>query len=163
MSITAILLIAIGLVLILIEIFLLPGFGVAGIPGIALMIAGVGFAWYRLGITTGLIYAGITVAVTIPISLIALWLVPRTRIGRTMILETSENSLEGYSSSSSELEELVDKSGMALTTLRPAGAAIIDDKRVDVVTAGDFIEKGSEIKVVRVEGNKVVVSKMANG
>jgi len=159
MSITAILLIAVGLILLLIEIFLLPGFGAAGIPGIILMVAGVGFVSLRYGLTTGLVYAGITVAITIPICIIALWLVPRTRIGRTMILGTSESSQEGYRSSSSELEKLVGKSGTALTPLRPTGAAMIDGERADVITTGDFIEKGAEIEVIRVEGNKVIVSK----
>jgi len=159
MSITAILLIAVGLVLILVEIFLLPGFGAAGIPGIVLMIIGIGYVWYQHGLNTGLIYAGITIAITIPISIIALWLVPRTKIGKKMILETSENKQEGYSSSSSKLA-LIGKSGKALTTLRPSGAAIFDGERVDVVTKGDFIEEGSEIEVVKVEGNKVVVNKL---
>lgn len=161
MSITAVLLIAFGLILILIEIFLIPGFGAAGIPGIILMVAGVGFAWYTHGLKTGLVYAGITVAITVPISIIGLWLVPHTRVGKMMILGTSENRLEGYSSSSSELENLVGKSGTALTTLRPTGAAMIDDKRVDVITKGDFIERGTEIEVVRVEGNKIIVNQLS--
>lgn len=163
MSTTAILLIAIGLILLLIEIFLVPGFGAAGIPGIILMVAGIVTVGIRHGLTTGLIYAGITVAITIPICIIALWLVPHTRVGKIMILGTSESRQEGYSSSSPEFEKLIGKSGTALTSLRPTGAGMIDGKRVDVVTEGDFIEKGTEIEVVKVEGNKVVVSKIEEG
>lgn len=163
MSITAILLIAVGLILLLVEIFLVPGFGAAGIPGIILMLSGIGLVWYRHGFRIGLIYAAITVTITIPVCIIALWLVPRTKLGKTMILATSENRQEGYSSSSSRFQELVGKSGKALTSLRPTGAATIDGGRFDVITQGDFIEIGTEIEVVRVEGNKVFVSKVTEG
>ena len=53
--------------------------------------------------------------------------------------------------------ELLNQTGTAFTTLRPAGTAIINDKRVDVVTEGALIEKGTAIKVVAIEGLRVVV------
>ena len=55
------------------------------------------------------------------------------------------------------LEDYVGKTGVASTKLRPAGTALIESTRVDVVTTGDFIEKETEIVVVRVDGNRIVV------
>ncbi len=153
MYILAILLIALGLVLLLIEIFLLPGFGAAGVPGIIFMAAGVIWVMTK-DWNLGLIYAGVTIGVTIPLSIIALWLVPRTTVGKKMILESNE---AGFSAPSEELQDLAGKSGKAVTPLRPSGTAIIEGKRVDVVSLGEFIDKGSEIEVIEVEGYRVVV------
>ena len=153
MYVLAMLLIALGLVLLLIEIFLLPGFGAAGIPGIICMAAGVIWVMTK-NRELGLIYAGVTIGITIPMSIIALWLVPKTKVGRKMILESSE---AGFSAPSAELQDLAGKPGKAVTPLRPSGTAIIEGKRVDVVTLGEFIDKDSEIEVIEVEGYRVVV------
>jgi membrane-bound serine protease (ClpP class) len=56
-----------------------------------------------------------------------------------------------------EKPELLNQTGSALTNLRPAGTAIINDRRVDVVTEGAMIERGTPVKVVAVEGMRVVV------
>ena len=56
-----------------------------------------------------------------------------------------------------ERPELVGQSGTALTQLRPSGTALLHGKRVDVVTEGGLIEKGADVKVVAVEGLRVVV------
>ena len=155
----AILLVALGLVLLLIEIFLLPGFGAAGVPGIIFMAAGAIWVGVDKGWELGLIYAGVTIGITIPLSIVALWLVPRTKVGRKMILEGSE---AGFSAPSEELKDLAGKSGKAVTPLRPSGTAIIEGKRVDVVTLGEFINKDSEIEVIEVEGYRVVVQECEN-
>jgi membrane-bound serine protease (ClpP class) len=56
-----------------------------------------------------------------------------------------------------ERPELLEKTGTALTPLRPAGTAVIDGKRVDVVTEGQMIERGTPVRVIAVEGMRVVV------
>ncbi|HAH98667.1 MAG TPA: hypothetical protein DCO70_04980, partial [Verrucomicrobiales bacterium] len=56
-----------------------------------------------------------------------------------------------------DLSELINQSGSAYTDLRPSGKAVIGDERVDVVTEGSYIEKDQPIKVVAVEGKRVVV------
>ena len=53
---------------------------------------------------------------------------------------------------------LVGKEGTALTTLRPSGMALIEDKRFNVVTDGEYIEKDSPIRIVKIEGTRIVVS-----
>ena len=59
-----------------------------------------------------------------------------------------------------ELKTLVGKSGTAITPLRPAGVALIDGHRVDIVTRGEFVETETEVEVILVEGNRVVVRRL---
>jgi membrane-bound serine protease (ClpP class) len=66
---------------------------------------------------------------------------------------------EGVSSQSSELVRYIDRQGTAVTILRPAGMAVIDGKRVDVVTRGEYIEKDAAIIVTAVTGNQIIVRK----
>lgn len=159
MFVPAVVLIACGALLLLAEIMLLPGFTLPGILGSLLILLGVVWAgWRDQSMLTGGIYAAITAGITVPIGLFGLWLTPRTRAGRRFILQTVERSDEGYRAPSSALEALVGQHGKALTPLRPSGTALIDKKQVDVVTQGTFILQGTEIQVVMVEGNRVVVS-----
>lgn len=72
-------------------------------------------------------------------------------------LRTELSKAEGVTSQSETLEHFVNYTGRATTDLRPSGVAHIDDQRIDVVTRGEFIEKGSEISVVAVRGNQVIV------
>jgi membrane-bound serine protease (ClpP class) len=66
---------------------------------------------------------------------------------------------EGVSSQSSELESYVGRQGNAVTDLRPAGIAVINGKRVDVVTRGEYLDKDSAIIVTAVTGNQIIVRK----
>ena len=157
MSWFLIFLIGIGVLLLFIEIALLPGFGAAGIPGIVLIAAGIGLAWVQFGLRTGLIYTTATVALTIPLAILGLWLLRRTRLGRSFILNIAASRAEGFQAPPQELIDLVGKSGKSITPLRPAGTVLINDQRVDVVTLGDFIDPEVEIEVILVEGNRVVV------
>jgi membrane-bound serine protease (ClpP class) len=157
MSWLPIFLIGLGLLFLCIEIILLPGFAVAGVSGILLIAIGVGSVWLSSGWETALMYAGGAVIVTIPIAILGLWLAPRTRFGKSFILDAAQKSVDGFQAPSQNLGKLVGKSGQAITPLRPAGAALIDGQRVDVVTSGEFIETDAEVEVIIVESNRVVV------
>ena len=157
MSWFLIFLIGLGVLLLFIEIALLPGFGAAGIPGLALVIGGIVLAWVEFGLRTGLMYSGATVALTIPSAIVGLWLLRRTRLVRSFILNIAANRADGFQAPPQELVKLVGKSGKSITPLRPAGAVLINDQRVDVVTLGDYIDADVEIEVILVEGNRVVV------
>ena len=76
---------------------------------------------------------------------------PNSRMGRVFI------SREVVGEIGTEKPELLEQTGTALTPLRPAGAALIKGKRVDVVTEGQMIERGTPVRVVAVEGMRVVV------
>ena len=80
-----------------------------------------------------------------------LWLFPRTKVGRAFISTSAVGEI------GTEKPELVGLTGVAFTQLRPSGTALIGGQRVDVVTEGALIEKGSALKVVAVEGMRVVV------
>lgn len=71
-------------------------------------------------------------------------------------MRDSTNTESGYVSSRSRLE-LIGKTGVALTSMRPSGTALIEDERIDVVTEGTFIAKDQKVKVIKVEGSRVVV------
>ena len=157
MSWFLIFLIGLGVLLLFIEIALLPGFGAAGIPGVVLIVAGIGLVWMQFGLRTGLTYASATVALTIPLAVLGLWLFPRTGLGRSFILNIAANRTDGFQAPPQDLVNLVGKSGKSITPLRPAGAALINDQRVDVVTLGDFINADVEVEVILVEGSRVVV------
>ena len=74
------------------------------------------------------------------------------------------DSLRGSASAVSVgREALVGREGVALTTLRPSGAALIDDERVDVTADGEFIEKGTRIRVIEAEGPRIVVEVLHSG
>ncbi len=79
------------------------------------------------------------------------------KLVRALILRTSQNSADGFQAAPQELAALAGKSGQSLSPLRPAGVALIDGQRVDVVTDGEFIEPDTEVEVVAVEGSRVVV------
>ena len=149
--------IGLGVLLLFIEIALLPGFGAAGIPGTVLIVVGIGLAWIQFGVKIGLIYGAATAALTIPLAIFGLWLFPRTKIGRAFILHADANRADGFQAPPQELIHLVGKSGKSITPLRPAGAALINNQRVDVVTLGDYINAEIEVEVVLVEGSRVVV------
>ena len=77
-----------------------------------------------------------------------------------LVLRTELGSGKGYNSAAKEdYSEYLGQTGVALTVLRPAGTAMIENKRLDVVSVGDFIEVDVPIQVINVEGSKVMVEK----
>nr|MBF0222085.1 serine protease [Desulfobulbaceae bacterium] len=74
-------------------------------------------------------------------------------------LNNTLSSQEGVIAQNPDLELFVNKTGEALADLRPSGPARIDNQRVDVVSRGEYIDKGSKIMVVKVRGNQVVVAR----
>jgi membrane-bound serine protease (ClpP class) len=153
-----------GLILLAVEIFVIPGFGVAGILGILMIIASLFLAlvgstpfWDITDISLAIVQlTGALVLSFIFIALLAKYL-PKTAFFNKLVLAEEETVEQGFVSYPSETE-LLGLTGVALTTLRPAGSAEFNGKRVDVVADWEYIEKGSKVKVIRVEGVKVVVS-----
>lgn len=164
-SVFEILLFIAGVVLLALEIFVIPGFGIAGIGGILLILTGIFLSLLSdFPIVDGemVMYAIIQLALSLvaSIALIAiLWkTLPKTKMFHDLILSSSETTELGYISNPG-YTSLLNMEGKALTDLRPSGTAIINDSRVDVVTFGNYIEKGTSIVVKQVEGMRVVVEK----
>ena len=83
---------------------------------------------------------------------------PRSPVGRWLISQDRQEPDKGYSSFTPErYVDLIGKEGTSLTILRPAGMVRIDGQKYSAVTGGEFIEKDKPIKVVKVEGSRVVV------
>ncbi len=150
-------LIALGLLLVFVEILILPGFGAAGVPGIVLLLTGAGIIWSKSDFYTALIYGSSALVFVIPIAVFVLSLIRQTRASALFILKVTQKREEGFQAMPQELTTFVGKSGKAVTSLRPAGIAVINGHRIDIVTRGEFVEAETEIEVILVEGNRVVV------
>ncbi len=153
MNLPALLLLCIGFVLVVVEIFI-PGFGAPGIIGGICLIAGVILK------ANNALEALIMVVVIISLLAVALSIslhsAAKGRISKSkLILKDVSTTVESLSSE--DLNFYVNKKGIAKTVLRPAGIAEFDGVRLNVVSDGDFIAAGSEILVDHVEGNKIVV------
>ena len=153
-----ILFLALGIFLIAMEIFVIPGFGVPGILG-ALSVL---FSIFL--VSPSLEYAVIAILISLVASILLIVISIKNRKTRAVwnkfILSQKQEKATGYNAPSVELAEYVGKEGVALTTLRPAGAVEIDGKRIDAVTEGDFIKIGAKISVLKVEGVRVVVKEI---
>ncbi|MDR1961298.1 MAG: hypothetical protein LBQ16_03355 [Gracilibacteraceae bacterium] len=150
-------LIVLGLILVALEIFILPG-GLAGLIGVVLMLAGV-FIMAET-VAQGLLYMGILLLLIAVIMLIAWKTGNLGRLWRRISLGAQQDNRDGYVAPKPEYARYLNRTGSALTLLRPAGTADIDGERVDVVSEGDFIARGSDIRVIAVEGTRVIVRKM---
>jgi membrane-bound serine protease (ClpP class) len=154
-----------GLMLIALEAFVIPGFGIAGLLGML----GVGSSIYlsmvsHLSTAADLSAAAGTVAVSALAVLVIGWALLRhlprsSRFGKSGIMLPDATSRETGYLSSAVRAELVGATGIALTDLRPAGAARVGEERLDVVADSDWIPAGTPVRVVRAEGYRHVVVK----
>jgi membrane-bound ClpP family serine protease len=174
MTLLAVLLFLLGLVLIGIEIFLLPGLGVTGISGIVLVLAGlglatverlpqtsnewVGFSWTLTKFGVGLV--GATVA-----AFVVGHFLPHIPYANRLVLsppgekEGSVNTTAATATLES-VAALLGAVGTAATAMRPAGMARFGEAYVDVVSEGSYIPAGARVQVIEIEGNRVVVKEV---
>ena len=169
----AIMLFGLGLILLGLEIFVLPGFGVAGISGILLLLAGLGLAgldkapesseeWMGLANTSAR-YGLTMVGGLIGAIVIARYLPKIPYANRMMLLPPGEQPGGGDAPALPGAEQamtLLGAVGQATSMLRPAGMAKFGEAYVDVVSEGDYIEPGTRIQVVEVEGTRIVVKRV---
>ena len=143
-----------GVLLIIGEIFV-PGGIVGTIGGILLGIAIVMGFLIDPSIGAALLVGSLI------FGLVSFWLwvkfFPKTRVGRSIILQNDAGTWDGYSKVHSEL---IGKQGTTHTSLHPGGIAMIDGKRVDVVTRGELVDRDKEVEVITVEGNRIVVTEV---
>ncbi len=142
--------IVIGFLLLLIEAFLIPGFGFAGVLGGLFILFGSGLVWHEAGPV-----AGLTVLLGSGGAAIGLaWAFVRSRAAKRFVLE---RKLDGEAKLRHELVDLAGKDGVAVTNLRPSGSVELEGERYDVVTEGEFIGPGTPVRVTKVEGFRVLV------
>jgi len=147
----------VGVVLILSEFFI-PG-GVLGLLGGILVITSIGVGWYRFPDQGVLILVGELTGVALVICL-GLYLILKTPLGGGFILKTNQMVEEGYADYSLEDENLVGTTAIVHNPLRPAGSIMIGERRIDAVSDGTYIDKGSTVRIVEVEGHRVVCEKI---
>lgn len=143
----------VGIILLFLEIFV-PSFGILGIAGLISLCSGIIFAAYDS--KQALTSLGIAFGVTVVLLIILFNRLKKRGVWNRFILRDEFKSESGYTTSSSK-DHLLNKTGIALSVLRPSGVALIDNERIDVVTSGEYIDSGKEIVVIHVEGSRVVV------
>ena len=165
-----ILIFIIGLVLVALELFVIPGFGVAGISGIILVISGLTLSLLNNvvfnfeSVETGAIgkafitvTGGITLSFTLVIYLSSK--IGTKGIFRNVALVKTLDNESGYVGVSMDAKELIGQQGVASTVLRLSGKVQVDGKTYDAVSEDGFIEKGTLVEIIRYETGQVYVVK----
>jgi membrane-bound ClpP family serine protease len=151
-NLPALILLVLGFVLVLVEMHI-PGFGAPGILGILSLVAGI-----MLFAKTAMEALVITIVI-VALLCIALSLVIRSATkGKLAKSKLVLREVSVPTVSENDLTYFIGKTGLARTTLRPAGIAEFDGVRLNVVSDGEWIQNGKPLRVDRVEGNRIVVS-----
>ncbi|WP_342602330.1 nodulation protein NfeD [Peribacillus sp. FSL E2-0159] len=143
----------IGVILVLVEFFI-PG-GIIGLLGFTAIVGSLFLA------TGDPVHMTISLLIAVTVSILVFILLVKVfgkqmKFFKKMILTDATKTEQGYVSNPNRLD-LLGVEGKALTDLRPSGTALVKEERVDVVTEGSFISKGSSIIIIKVEGSRVVV------
>lgn len=160
---------AVGIALILVEVFVTPGFGVFGIGGLVLtlgalliaLVPNIGFKFPtdgEIAQATTTLAAALVLVVLLAVSLGRL--IPRSERLNRLVLVPELSASAGYTSADT-LADLVGQLGTAITDLRPSGTADVGGRRVDVVSEGPFVSSGASVEVVRSRGSVVVVREVS--
>jgi len=165
-----VILVVAGLVLIVIELFVLPGFGIVGAAGILCLLAGLymtltttpipEFSW-EYDRMSDAIQSLLIATLSLGLLIYAMWrLLPHTPIYARLVLNHAQLENQGYVVQS-EMEETaaLGQRGVAVSLLRPVGRGRFGDKTVQVVSRSEYIEPGTPIEIVQVDGNRYVVDR----
>lgn len=153
-SVGIIALFVLGILLIMAEVFIIPGFGVAGISGIVAIALSLFYIFPNP--TIALNVMAVVAVFTILFAVVIFKKFGSSRLWGNIALQTDSSS---YFSSSNK-KELLHRKGHAITDLRPAGIIEVDQEKVDVISEGGFIEKGQLVKIIAVNGSKIKVRKI---
>lgn len=167
-----ILLFIVGIALLAVELFVIPGFGIAGISGIVLMLIALVLSLvqnfyfdFTFAGTDNLLRAVLTVLISFVVAVGLLLLFGRNLIQsrgfQSLVLQTRLESKNAYTNIISQKESLVGKTGVAVTDLRPGGKVEIEDEQYDVVSEGGFISRGTRVKVLQDYRTRIVVREVA--
>lgn len=170
-TILAILLFLLGLIFLGIEVFLVPGLCFAGVAGVALMFIGLILVtldhwptdqndWANVGASFGSIAIGMALAVVSAFAIT--WSLPNLPILNRMVLKppAEETDTASVSLSNSGTLALLGAIGVAVTHLRPSGKAQFGEQFVDVLAEGGYVAPGGRVRVVEIEGPRIVVKEV---
>lgn len=153
---TSLIIFVIGLILLVIEA-ISPGFGLPGISGIVLIVVGIVLAMGS--IQSAIMSLSVAIILTAIITILLIKQGRKIEVFNKIVLSTKHDDEGGYFSAPPKYEYL-DKEGIALTDLRPSGIIEIDEEKLDALSEGSYIQKGSQVKVVKVEGSKIIVRRL---
>ena len=150
----------IGIGLMVLEAFM-PGFGLPGISGIILEVVAVALTWMNHGPVAALgmtliILSILAIAISMSLRSAANGKLSRSKL----VLNDTESNEAGYRSTE-DLDVFLGKEGVTTTVLRPTGMAEFDGVRLNVVSEGEFIQSGTRVQIVRVEGSRILVRTIA--
>lgn len=165
------LLVCTGLLLLALEILVIPGFGVAGVSGIICLVLGIYMSLTRVTVPEyswdymRLRDAGVTLMVAcflfMAFTLLTWKVFPRTRLARALIQTHAQATTAGYVvQTAAESTAAVGLRGTATSMLRPAGRGRFGTETYDLMTRGEFIEKGRPVEIIQAEGNRYVVKEI---
>ncbi len=147
---------AAGFILLIIEMFL-PGFGAPGILGAILLFLGI------LSVSRTFTEALIIILILIALIAIAFFILYRSglngKLSKTVVLQDKLDDEPGFRGTEN-MSGFLGSEGMALTALRPSGVADFGGTKLDVVTQGEYIDKDTKVKIIDVEGSRIVVEKI---
>jgi len=155
----------VGVGLLAAELFVIPGFGVAGIAGIAcigasfvltLLTMPLSVAWDLGMVSDAIERVSLSLLATLALGAIAFRYLPRSKAMQGLVLSKATSVQEGFVSAPTEAA-LAGATGVAITDLRPAGKAELAGERHDVVTDGEYIERGTEVQVLQASAGRIVV------
>lgn len=159
----------VGLVLVGVEVFLIPGFGFFGLVGGLGILAGLYLSLLG-GLPTAPDFtkAGLVISTTVVLIAVSAWVLIRTlpgssRLSRSGIFLTERMDRSIGFESAARRPELIGKVGTAITDLRPSGTALFDEERVDVVSESSWIMEGTPVRIVAAEGYRHVVREVPEG
>jgi membrane-bound serine protease (ClpP class) len=149
----------IGFALLFIEVFITPGFGILGTSGIALILFSLlsAMTWKMPGhflpafdsntLQVAIRNLALGTVGTVVIGFLAGKYLPKSKVIRPLVLGQSTDKAEGFIAANDRVE-LLGKEGIAEMNLRPSGRALFDGERINVIARGEFIEKGSAVRVI---------------
>ena len=168
-----ILMFIVGVILIIVEIFVIPGFGVAGISGIVLVFAGLvlsllnnvnfdfeGVEIATVGVAVSTVIIGVFGGFILSLYLGNKLFTAKSGMFRNLSLKTVQEVNDGFVCVETGMFALKGKTGISQTVLRPAGKVFIEDEVFDAIALNGFIDKNVNIKVTKVEATQLYVEKL---
>lgn len=154
----------VGLVLLVVEIAFIPGFGLVGLAGIVCMVASLlltrlpSYEWWSLDDISAVIgQLALSMIIGIVGSAILLRALPKLALFNRLILSSETKSEEGYVGTPERDSSLIGQEGVTLTVLRPTGTGMFNGRRLDIIAEGEFIEEHTAVRVIEASGNRVIV------
>ncbi len=160
----------VGLILIAVEVFVIPGFGITGILGLFLMVTGLSlsmvqnmgdgiFDYDLTGLTKAFLIVIITFSASVMLSVFLTKQLFGTRNFGNLALAKIQDPEEGYTSADDEYVGMVGRVGQAMTMLRPAGKVIIDGNMYDATALTGYIDKNEDVEGVNYQTAQLIVKK----